>query len=86
MRRQLAGYARIMWKEWYDRQGDSWVTRRHPPPPKQATRGRHRCEACHGTGQIPGVVKTKGRGMGSTFGTCPECDGVGWVDDVETKP
>ena len=24
--------------------------------------------------------KTEGKGMGSAFGPCPDCDGTGWVD------
>lgn len=42
---------------------------------------KHRCKRCRGTGQVPGVKKTTkmGKGMGSQYGTCPECDGEGWI-------
>lgn len=42
----------------------------------------HRCAECRGSGQVPGVVKQRGTGMGSTFGTCPECDGLGYIDET----
>jgi hypothetical protein len=42
---------------------------------------RHRCKECHGTGQVPGIRKTHGKGMGSEFGPCPACDGIGMVTD-----
>lgn len=42
---------------------------------------KRRCKKCHGTGQVPGIRKTTGmgKGMGSAFGPCPECNGEGWI-------
>lgn len=42
---------------------------------------RHRCRACRGRARVPGIVKTTGigKGMGSGFGPCPVCDGLGYV-------
>lgn len=32
---------------------------------------------------LPGIVKVTGmgKGMGSDFGDCPTCDGMGWLQD-----
>jgi hypothetical protein len=45
-------------------------------------RGR-RCPECRGRKQLPGMIKTTGMGtgMGSAFGPCPTCDGLGYVTD-----
>lgn len=47
---------------------------------------KYKCKFCHGSGQVPGVRKTlgMGKGMGSQYGPCPECDGIGWIDPEET--
>lgn len=44
---------------------------------------RRRCPECRGAAQLPGMAKTTGmgRGMGSAFGPCPTCDGVGYLTD-----
>jgi DnaJ-class molecular chaperone len=70
--------------ERFMRIGDVSV-RKPQRPSKAERRGKHRCETCGGTGRIPGVVKTTGRGkgMGSTPGACPDCDGMGWIDPAE---
>jgi hypothetical protein len=44
---------------------------------------RVRCQRCRGKGRVPGIKKVmptgKGIGMGSEYGPCPDCDGVGYV-------
>jgi hypothetical protein len=37
---------------------------------------------------MPGLIKTTqmGSGMGSTYGPCPTCDGLGILPDEETSP
>jgi hypothetical protein len=55
---------------------------------KQAVSGRHgrrssRCQACHGKGQVPGITRTRGKGMGSAYGPCPECGGAGYIDATD---
>lgn len=49
---------------------------------------KHRCKRCRGTGQVPGIRKTlnMGKGTGSQYGVCPECDGVGWLYDRPIDP
>ena len=49
---------------------------------------RHRCKRCRGTGQVPGIKKTlnMGKGMGSQYGTCPECDGLGYLYEPPIDP
>lgn len=44
---------------------------------------RRRCPDCKGSGLLPGIVKVTGmgKGMGSDFGDCPTCDGMGWLQD-----
>jgi DnaJ-class molecular chaperone len=44
---------------------------------------RSKCRECRGKGRLPGMVKTTGMGsgMGSAFGPCPTCDGVGYLTD-----
>jgi DnaJ-class molecular chaperone len=46
---------------------------------------RHRCRECGGLGRVPGVRKVRGmgKGMGSEYGPCPACDGMGWVGTVD---
>ena len=62
-----------------------WEQKRPDRPTKSGS--RHRCKACRGTGQVPGIRKTMGIGMGSAFGVCPDCDGTGWIDgDVDVQP
>ena len=41
---------------------------------------RRRCPDCKGSGLLPAIVKVTGmgKGMGSDFGDCPTCDGMGW--------
>jgi hypothetical protein len=55
---------------------------------RRAQKARYRCKRCRGTGQVPGVKKVlnMGRGMGSDYGTCPDCDGNGWVDKDVINP
>jgi DnaJ-class molecular chaperone len=59
---------------------------------RQARSGRHgrkghRCPACRGAGQVPGITKTRegGSGTGSAYGPCPECGGTGYIADAETE-
>ena len=40
-----------------------------------------RCPECRGRKLLPGLVRTEGKGMGSAYGPCPTCDGVGYVMD-----
>lgn len=49
---------------------------------------KHRCKRCRGTGQVPGIKKVRnmGSGMGSEYGTCPDCDGLGWLRGMPTNP
>jgi len=49
---------------------------------------KHRSKRCRGTGIIPGVKKVRnmGKGIGSEYGTCPECDGFGWLRDEPIDP
>ena len=52
--------------------------------------GRHgrkgrRCPTCRGRGSIPGIKAQRGKGMGSNFGPCPDCDGSGYIDDEEAR-
>ena len=58
-----------------------------PPRPKKGG-GKHRCRECGGTGRIRGLHKVRGmgKGMGSDYGSCPTCDGVGYVDDDTDQP
>ena len=44
---------------------------------------RRRCPECRGRKLLPGMIKTTemGSGMGSKFGPCPTCDGLGYVTD-----
>lgn len=57
---------------------------RNNSPNQQA---RYRCKDCQGTGQVMGVKKITGmgKGMGSTFGMCPNCDGVGWIESTSRQ-
>ncbi|TWD82822.1 pimeloyl-ACP methyl ester carboxylesterase [Kribbella amoyensis] len=47
---------------------------------------RRRCPECRGAARLPGLVKTTnmGSGMGSSFGPCPSCDGLGYLTDDES--
>jgi DnaJ-class molecular chaperone len=42
---------------------------------------RRRCPECRGQKMLPGMVRTEGKGMGSRYGPCPTCDGLGYVTD-----
>jgi hypothetical protein len=44
----------------------------------------HRCPLCRGSGQVPGISKQRGTGMGSNFGACPECGGSGHIGGDHT--
>jgi hypothetical protein len=48
-----------------------------------ASGGRHRCPECRGQKRLPGMIKTTGmgKGMGSEYGPCPTCDGLGYIMD-----
>jgi DnaJ-class molecular chaperone len=53
--------------------------------PRPAQPGHHRrCPECRGRKRLPGMIKTTemGSGMGSSFGPCPTCDGLGYVTDA----
>jgi hypothetical protein len=56
------------------------------PPPSRPNGVHRRCPECRGVARLPGMVKTTGmgKGMGSVFGPCPTCDGVGYLaeDDL----
>jgi DnaJ-class molecular chaperone len=43
--------------------------------------GKRRCPTCHGTGQLLGMTKAAGSGLTAQSGTCPDCDGLGWLGD-----
>ena len=43
----------------------------------------HKCRTCHGKGRVPGMVKTEGWGMGSRYGTCPDCGGTGYISESD---
>ena len=63
-----------------------WEPKRPARPKKSG--GAHRCKACHGSGQLPGITKITGlgSGMGSASSVCPDCDGTGWTDqDTEDR-
>lgn len=49
---------------------------------------KHRCKRCRGSGQVPGIKKitNMGKGMGSEYGVCPDCDGLGWLYDIPIDP
>jgi hypothetical protein len=57
------------------------------PRPRRLPGHRRRCPECHGSGHVPGIVKTTGmgKGMGSSPGTCPTCDGIGWLPTQEDE-
>lgn len=57
-------------------------------PKRRKSRGKHLCRMCGGRGRVPGGVKVTGmgKGMGSNYGPCPACDGVGWVDGADESP
>ena len=42
---------------------------------------RRRCPECRGQKMLPGMTRTEGKGMGSKYGPCPTCDGLGFVTD-----
>jgi DnaJ-class molecular chaperone len=42
---------------------------------------RRRCPECRGRKMLPGMARTEGQGMGSKYGPCPTCDGLGYVTD-----
>lgn len=42
---------------------------------------RYRCKECRGTGRVPGITKTQGKSMGSAYGPCPNCDGIGRIEN-----
>jgi DnaJ-class molecular chaperone len=55
---------------------------------KQAASSRHgrkgsRCQTCRGKGQVRGITKSRGTGMGSVPGPCPECGGTGYIDSID---
>lgn len=45
-----------------------------------------KCKNCKGSGLIPGIrkIQSMGTGMGSAYGPCPDCDGLGWIDPSDT--
>jgi len=56
-----------------------------PPPgpkrPKGLRTRKHRCPTCRGTGQMLGMTKAAGSGLTAQSGTCPDCDGIGWLSN-----
>jgi formate dehydrogenase maturation protein FdhE len=57
--------------------GDS-ITDEASDPNSEADH-RRRCPECRGRKMLPGMVRTEGKGMGSRYGPCPTCDGLGYV-------
>lgn len=47
----------------------------HSPGP------HHRCTECGGRGRVPGLIRVTnmGKGMGTGYGPCPTCEGLGYV-------
>ena len=73
-----------LWKVRRDGTGESVMIAVGTGPAREWHEGhRRRCPECRGRGQLPGMIKTtgKGSGMGSAFGPCPTCDGVGYITD-----
>ena len=74
-----------MWRRFYAGgvpflENDESSERRAATPPAH----HQRCPECRGRKMLPGMVRTDGQGMGSKYGPCPTCDGLGYLpDEVE---
>lgn len=73
------GHVRLAWMVVPDPHPEDFDPAMIPSPEH-----RRRCPECRGRKLLPGMVRTEGKGMGSAYGPCPTCDGVGYVtDEVE---